>query len=56
MQRLLQQRGTHDMVHNAVSSIVRKSSLRQALLGGITAGAARGFQYLLAKGRKRWMR
>ncbi|BDA51403.1 phosphatidate cytidylyltransferase, mitochondrial [Coccomyxa sp. Obi] len=55
-QSLLQQRGTHEIVHNAVSSIVRKSSLRQALLGGITAGAARGFKYLLAKGGKRWMR
>ena len=56
LQRLLQHRGTHAMVHNAVSSIVRKSSLRQALLGGFTAGAARGFKYLLAKGKKRWMR
>lgn len=54
MQMVLKQRGAHDIVHAAISRIVRRSSLRQALLGGLTAGAMKGFTYLSAKVRKRW--
>ena len=54
MHMILKQRGAHDIVHTAISRIVRRSSLRQALLGGVTAGAIKGFAYLAAKARKRW--
>ncbi|KAK9902774.1 hypothetical protein WJX75_005730 [Coccomyxa subellipsoidea] len=53
-QMVFKQRGAHDIVHAAISRIVRRSSLRQALLGGLTAGATKGFTYLSAKVRKCW--
>ena len=41
-------------VRQAIRSIVRRSSLRQACLGIVSGAGFRGFSYVLAKAQKRW--
>ena len=41
-------------VRQAILSIVRRSSLRQACLGIASGAGFRGFSYILAKAQKRW--
>lgn len=49
-----QEKSAGELVRGAVSCIVRRSSIRQAALGLLTAGGFRSAAYLLAKARKRW--